>query len=341
MAKTTKSKTPTPDVEVLEPESPDHAVVSVAAQQLGTFIGNLTTFFRGAMDLEAQAKRQLEHSKRLTLPTTAEEDAVVQVCIRQAKVTRKSVDDWWGITTVVHGLHRKLTAGRERAGAMLDAAASNAQTLHNRYVEAEQRRAREETDRLRREAEAREQAERDEEQARLEAAAMRAEEASPLLSAREEQFVEFYVLDIYAGSSKGNVQEAARRAGYKNALVAAARLATSPKVKAAIEMREQAELIRRQAQSLKNRPSTAQVEEVKPNILRSAGGFDRSSKSAEVYDPAAFLAAVLDPTTRMALGIPTETVAPVQTVLNELARRLGPQINRWPGVRLKTTTNTI
>jgi hypothetical protein len=338
MAKAASKKTPTPDIEVLPVENPEQQQVITLAQQLGSFLGSLVPFFRTATELEHKAKAQLEHAQRLTTPTTAEEDSVVQVAIRQAKVTRKAIDEHWKVTAAIHGLHRRLTAGREAGGQLADQAADVAQRLHNSYVNEENRKARAETDRLRREAEAQEQREREEEQARLEALAQAAEEASPTLSTREQLFVDAFVLD---GPTKGNVQESARKAGYVNTLAAAARLSTNAKVKAAIASLEQAELVRRQARSLRDRPSTVSVEPVKPQIIRAAGSFDRSTLSAEVHDPALFLAAVLDPASRLALGIPADTVTFVQTRLNELARSLGPQINKWPGVRLKTTTTTV
>lgn len=331
-----------PDIEVLDaPPSEDQQLVSTDTAKLTSFMGGLAAFFRGAAALEKKAKEKLDIAQQLKPPANADEDAKVQLAIRDAKLTRKEIDDHWGITAVVHGLHRKLTAARERAGANADKANDIAQALHNRYVEDEKRRVRQEEDRLRREAEARAQAERDAEQARLEAEAVKAEEKSPELSARESDFVAYMTVAVY--NTVGNPTMSAANAGFKNPGQAAARLMNSPKIQAALAAKQQAEAIRTQAKAQAERPlDTAPIEAVTPNITRATpGGYDRSTNSAEVFDVDAFMAALLDPRTRTALGIPADIATFQQTKMNEHARNLGKLIEKWPGVRLKTKTTTV
>lgn len=329
---------PPPDIEVLDaPSSPDQELVSQDTDKLRAFMGGLASFFSRAITLEKQAKERLDIARQLKPPTTADEDATVQVAIREAKLTRKAIDDHWSITTVVHQLHRKLTAARERAGTTADQAASIAQTLHNRYVEDEQRRVRMEEERLRREAEERARVEREAELARLEAEAVRAEQSSPDLSEREKSFVYGLITLGYGPTT------AAQKAGFAKPEQAGERLMNTPKIKAALDAKKKAAVIREQASAQSERPlDVAPIEKVQANITRATpGGFDRSTYSAEVFDVEAFMAALLDPRTRTQLGIPADIATFQQTKLNDAARGLGDLINKWPGVRLKKKTTTV
>lgn len=339
-----KKPAPAPDIEVLPADTtpdPETQQLTTATGQLQTFLGSMARFITGATELEKRAKEQLDIAKQLKAPTNGDEDAHVQVVIRNAKLTRKQIDEHWGIAQVVHGIHRMMTARREKGGQLADQAAQTAQTLHNRYVDEQNRKAREETERLRREAVAREEEERAREQERLEAEAVKREEASTDLSEREKAFVDFLVLDIHAGTTQGNPQRAAERAGYRDALKTAARLTSSPKIQAAVKAKQEAEAIRKQAAARKNRPSEVHVEPVRPDISRAPGSFDRSTYSAEVFDVDQFMAALLDPVQRTRLGIPADIATFQQTKLNEHARDLKELMNKWPGVRAVKKTTTV
>lgn len=334
--KQTTKAAPPADIEVLDaPISEDQQLVSTDTDKLRSFMGGLGRFFTDAVALEKKAKERLDIARQLKPPTNADEDAKVQIAIRDAKLTRKEIDAHWTITQVVHGLHRKLTAARERAGLIADQAADIAQKLHNRYAEDERQRAIAETNRLRREAEERESLRRMEEERELEAKAVAAESASPELSERERTFVELV--------SQGALWHiAAQRAGFKDGHKAAARLGDSLKIKQALKAKEDAAAIRQQAAARRDRPLEVEFEEVKPDIARATpGGFDRSTWSAEVYDEDAFMAAVLDPRTRTALGIPADVATFRQPKLNELAKSLNENINKWPGVRAVKKTTTV
>jgi hypothetical protein len=247
---------------------------------------------------------------------------------------RKLNDEHWGITSVVSQLHKKLVGGRETAGKQLDEAANIAQQHHNGYVREAERQQREAQDRLRRQAEADAQLVRDAELAKLEAEAVAREEQSIGLSEREQLFVDY----VLQGSS---AQRAATLAGYANPLVSSARLSSSSKIQRALEVKREAQLIREQAAAKRESPIIADVPTVRSNVTHAAGSFDRSTYSAEVFDPEAFMAALLDPRTRTQLGIPAAIATFSQPALNESAKSLRELINRWPGCRLAKKTTTV
>lgn len=333
------------DVEVLDaPTNTDQQLVTTDGDKLREFLGGLTRFFTTAMQLERQAKERLDRARQLTPPADAESDVKIQTFIRESKAEIKVAEDHWTIAAVLHHLHRTVTAARGRTTGkdtkgvptgMLDQAADIAQQLHNRYVEDENRKARLEEDRLRREAEDRARQDRERELARLEEQAVVAEGKSPELSERETSFV-----DLVFRLGLGNT-DAARRAGFKNPEQAGERLMGTPKILAALDAKKRAAVIREQATATKEMPISIEAPSVRPNIIRTAGGFDRSTYSADIYDADAFISALLDPRTRTTLGIPADVATFLQPKMNEYATAMKELINKWPGVRLHKKTSTV
>src|SRR3990167_9178965 len=292
---------------------------------ISEFIACLTPFFQTARTLEVAAKATLHRARSSAPPTNADEDAVMQSEICQCSAEKKRHEDHWKIKTTLYHFQRRIVTAAKRGTDALDEAAAIWQRHHNTFAEAEQ-------DRLRREAEARAQAERTAELARLEQQALDAEAASADLSERELRFVAFYLVC-------GSAESAARSAGYKDAINVGARLISTPKILAAIDARRQAIALRDQQTTVKDAPLDVQVPTVAPNIAKV--GTDRTTKSAEGYDPEAFMAAGRDPPTRLSLGIPATCATFDQVELNRQARDLGDLISRWPGCRLVKKTTTV
>ena len=328
------AKTQTRKAEVLPAESPDLALVQTDGQAVGAFLANIVPFFRKAGELERQAKDMLLAAQRITAPATSDEDAQIQVFVRSTTASRKQVEEHWSICQVFSGLHRKLTAGRGRATQPLEEAASVAQRLHNRYAEEQQRKARAEEDRQRREAEERARVAREAELADLERQALAAEADRDDLSEREQDFVQRMVAFPTAGGER-----CAAGAGYKDGFKAASRLLSTPKILEAIKARQQAIAIREQAAAVKEQPVEVEVERVRPDVQKV--GSDRTTWAGEVVDLERFRAAALDPVERTKYGIPADVLTVDGPKLNEYARSLHEQMDRWPGVRAKRTTRTV
>lgn len=332
------------DVEVVdEPASPDQQLVSTDGDKLRTFLGGLSTFFKRAGELERAAKERLDRARQLTPPTDAASDEKIQVFIRESKDEINVAEDHWTIAAVLHHLHRTVTTARSRTTGkdskgtplgMLDQAAQLAQNLHNRYVEDERRRADQEQDRLRRDAEQRARDDQAREAQRLDEEAVKAEAASPDLSERETTFVTLVAAGRYSS-------DAARIAGFKDPDAQAARLFKMPKIVAVIDGLRTAATLRQQASATRQMPLRVETPVVRPNISRAAGTHDRTTYAAEVYDTDLFMSALLDPRTRTTLGIPSDVATFDQVKLNENARSMKELISKWPGVRLKTNTSTV
>jgi hypothetical protein len=344
MAKKQAARVAPIDIDVESAQaSQDQQLVSTDSASLRSFLGGLTAFFTKAGELERAAKERLDMARQLKAPTDAASDEKIQHFIRDAKAEIKVVEDHWTITAVVHTLHRKLTAARNRVTSkdakglpvgMLDEAAAIAQKLHNRYVEDEQRRAKQEEDRLREEAEARARQDRENELARLEAQALALESTNPDLSERETTFTS----RVAAGS---NASDAARIAGYKDPDTQAVRLLKTPKIVSAIEGLRAAANLRKQATATKAMPVQVETTTVRPNITKAAGATDRTTHGAEVFDTDALIVAVLDPMMRTRLGIPADIVSINESKVNEYGGSLKELINTWPGVRHTKKTSTF
>lgn len=297
------------------------------------FLTGLTQFFTKATALELDAKNTLARARTMQVPQNVDEDETVQRFVKQTTVDKKAIEEHWKITSVVHQIHRRLTARRDIGAKALEEANTLGNRLHNGYVDGERRRAAAEQDRLRREAEADASRRRDEEVARMEAEALKAEEASSDLSAREQAFVAAYTGPVCRGNGEG----AAQRAGYKDPFKAAARLLSQPKILAAINAAEHAAAIRQQADARKAEPLDVQVEPVRPNISTAAGGHDRTTHGYEILDANLFIEAFRSGK----YGIPVECVQPAPKGLGELARSLRERLNSIPGVRYVSTTKVV
>lgn len=322
--------TPGQVLDLVPERDEDLELVEQTGSAIRLFIGGLAEFFTRAKTLETRAIATLEESKALTIPTTAEEDERLQRFVKRTTAEKKEVEEHWSITAKVSAFHKRLTARRAKATDALEAANLKGNTLHNNYVAAERRRAAEEQERLRRQAEENARLERERELAAAEAEAVKREEASADLSAREQ----IYVGLILAGA---NAQAAATRAGFKEPLKAAARLSSSRKIQAAVQAGREAKMIREQAAARAADPIEYEVDEVKPNVVQAAGAFDRSTHSAELLDEQALVAAILEGK----LGIPTDLLRIDPARLNGYARDLQVLINKWPGVRYKKTTRVV
>jgi hypothetical protein len=308
--------------------SPDELDAQQAAGALGTFFKGLAQFFKTATALEVEAKSTLAVARSLTIPTNAAQHETLQRFIRDTSAQKKAIEQHWTITSSVSQFHRKLTAKRAIAANAVEEANTIGNRLHNAYVEAEKRRAREEEQRLQREAEEKARRERDAELAKLEAEALAREAASGELSTRELAFV------LKVAEQGIHPQVAAQQAGYKDPAAMVARLMGLPKIDAAIKARREAAEIRRQAAAKQAAPLVYDEPEVRPDI---ADGGDRTTHAGECFDARLLVEAVIGGKH----GIPADvlTVDPVR--LNQYARDMHELINRWPGVRYKKTTKVL
>jgi hypothetical protein len=315
MATKTKKTDVSKEIEVLPADA-----LAVVTQGLGLveFLQKLATFFLQATSLEANAKATLSSATQLKVPTTKEEDAAVQEFIRGARRLRQEVEGHWEITSAISRFHKTLTSKRAIATDACKSAEDIATRQHTTYVTNETRRAEQERQRLQREEDERAERARQEKLAEFEAAAVKAEESSPTLSEREQCFVDFVV----RGSAP---HKAAGLAGYKDPVAQAARLSTSPKIKAAIEAIRTAESLRTQVEIMKEAPLPADTIEVKAELNKG----DRWSWTARVLNLELLRAeAFRNPNS----GIPLDIFMVDQTKLNSYAKALQENINRWPGV---------
>lgn len=290
------------------------------------FFHGVAAFFNKAHGLEQRAKQTLLDARMLTPPQSAEDDEQIQLFIKRATADAKEVEGHWEVTAIISRFHKRLTGARSRATSPISEAKDIAQRLHNRYVDEARRKAAEEQERLRREMEQQAAAAKQRELDALEARALEVEAGSADLSEREQQFVYHFV-----GSR--NPIESARRAGFKNPESRALKLLQSQKIIDAIHAREASHSIREQAKALEQAPTVIDVPEVKAEV--GTLGSDRTTHTAEVVDLEAWRAGILAGT------IPIDTAIPSQPKLNEYARSLRTQINRFPGVRYKATTRTV
>lgn len=305
----------------------DEIFVRDAGIAVKTFLGTLNAFFARARQLEKEAVGRLAKARSLQVPATMEEDVAIQEFIRDATAGTKESIAHWNICQAVSGFHRRLTSTRQRAVDPNEQANAIGNQLHNKYVDNEKRRAAEEQDRLRREAEAQSMADRVKELARQEEMAAKAEADAPLLSERESVFV-----DLIVAGNKPSL--AAQRAGFKNPTTVGPQLLERPKVASAIEAKERAAAIRAQAAATKERPLDVQVETVRPNIAKASGASDRTYHGAKVLDEAALHDAVF----AGRFGIPRDVLVVDHSKVNAYGKDLKELINKWPGVQYTKNT---
>src|SRR3990167_3987544 len=299
--------------QVIAPEivSPEESITVSDGGKITPFVRNAAAFFGMARTLETEATQRLQRARTFQMPKDVQQDVDLQVFIRECSAGKKAVVEHWEITSVIHGLHKRLVAARKRGEDGNEEAAGIAQRMHNQYVEQEQRRAREEEDRRRREAQA----------------AVDAEAGSADLSDRERHFVEL------VANGFNNPSSSARSCGYKDAEKQAARLMAMPKIQQAIEAQQQAAAMRRQAEAVKQRPVAIQDVKVTPNIAHV--GSDRTTWGAEIFDGAALRAAAIeDEMLHMAgqprkYGIPVDVLMVNPVVVDENGRSLHEKIDLW------------
>lgn len=319
---------------ITEQESPDYQALVVNVPTMEQFLGRARLFFQEAHALELKADATLVDAQALVAPTTEAEDLAVQQFIKRTQAETKALEEKWKITVVAHRIHSMLTAARGRAAQKLKAANDLGQKWHNAYVTEENRRAAEEQEVLRLAAEAEAQRAVDAAAAAAESEALRLEEGSPILSKREESFVELMV-DFPTAPV-----QSAKMAGYKNPSEMGPRLMTYAKILDAIHAKKTAARIRAQAAARLAAPVYVDVPTVRPNITtgRASGGVvDRTTHAAEIVDAQAFVKAVVE----RRHNIPLDCLMPDPTKIAEYARSMREQINRWPGVKYKKTTKGV
>lgn len=310
--------------------SPDEVDAATTGKAILQWFGGLAGFFTTARAMEGEAALRLTRAQALEVPITKAEDERMQKFVLDTTEQLAGVEAHWNITTQIHKLHRRMTAARSRTTDSLDTAKSIGNRLHNTYVENEKRRAREEEERINREREAAAQRQRAEELAAAEAEALRREAAAPTLSEREGIFVDH----LFGGKLPA---QAAKLAGYKNPEEVGPRMAGSAKVVTALTAKREAATIRTQAEAKRAEPVQVERVEVKPEISRASGGHDRTTRSLEILDLEAFRKAAFSGQH----GIPLDCFTIDQAKCNSYARDWREQVNRWPGVRLKTNTGVV
>ena len=318
---------------------PEESIAVTDGGKITSFVRNAAAFFAMARTLETEARDRLQRARAFAMPKDAQQDVDLQLFIRECSAGKKAVVEHWEITSIIHGLHKRLVAARKRGEDGNEDAAAIAQRMHNQYVEQEQRRAREEEDRRRREAQAVADAERARELAALEQQAIDAEAGSVDLSDREARFVDL----VFAGLN--SPLTAARSCGFKDAEKQASRLMGTPKIQQAIEAKLQAQAMRRQAEAVRQKPVAIQDVKVQPNIAHV--GSDRTTWGAEIFDGAALRAAAIEDEMLHRAGQPRKYGIPVDVlmvnpvVVNEHARSLHELIDAWPVVRHTKKTRTV
>jgi hypothetical protein len=308
---------------------PEAELTQADALSVDSFLRNLGPFFRQAGELERASQDALAASRLVQPPATPEADEAIQTTIKAHTAGRKAVEAHWGITTLFSQFHKRLTAARGRATGNYEDASNRLQRLHNDFVEAARRKAAAEQERIRQENERKAQADRDAELARLEEEAVKAEAASADLSEREEIFVDLVASGVTAS-------QAAHRAGYKDT-TRGLKMLEMPKIQAAITAKQDAKRIRDQKAAVAEQPLTVRHEEVKADVRRAAGAADRTYHHADILDAEAFVKAALAGT----YGIPAAALLPNQVWLNDQAKSLQQQIERWPGIAYRKTTKTV
>lgn len=349
MAKTArKTDTPSPRTDgiskaqpaphTIDTDSPDVQMLRSDGSVIQQFLAGLVPFFLKATEAERSSVARLARVRTLVAPKDADADGRMQMEIKDANAAIEEAEELWNpICAAFFGVHRKLTAKRgltigddKRPGYLLQAKMI-AQQHHNRYSEEAERQRQAENRRLQQEAEARARQDRERELELIEQEALKAEAASTDLSEREEIFITRIV--------DGDLPvRAAQATGYKDPQGMATRLLDTPKIAQAITGRQSAKALREQASAVREMPVQTTHYEAEKQIKKI--GTDRTTWSAEVYDVEAFMAVVLDPTSRMRYGVPADVATFVQTKVNDLAKALHEKLDVVPGIRAKKNVST-
>lgn len=329
----TSKKTPVKAARVPEvlpaAEPAEVSMVKEHVTTLGSWIAGMVPFFRTAGELRKAGEDRLAEAKRLGRPSTNVEDEHLQRFIVDSKAGAKRVLDHFNpVSVALDRLHKAVTGSRSKVAEGWTAAADVAQRNHNDFAEEQRRLAREEDERRRREAEQQAREAQQREAAELERKAIEAEEASADLSERERIFVE----RVAAGMG---AQQAATVARFADPLKSAARLMTLKKITTAINGLKDAAAMRRQAETVKERPIVVKTEAPTVGVSRAAGVRDNTTWSAVVTDEAALIEAVFQG------EVPRDVLMIDQVRLNRYARELHELVNAWPGVEATSTTRTV
>jgi hypothetical protein len=325
-----------PATALLPGVSEDEQFIAAAGRAVLDFLKGLSGFFTTARALEDEALQIAKDAKLWVEPTNSDEDVALQEQIKHGNQVKKQIAEHWKITATVSQFHKRLTSRRDRGIDAVEGATLIGNRFHNSYVERANRRAAEQVERERKQAELDAQAKRDREQLELEMKAQEAEAASPDLSEREQRFVFAYCNGT--GGDRGNAPRCARLCGYKNPDEAALRLIRSDKIKAAIAALESANAIRQQKAAAAQKPLEVETKTaIKPDVQRAAGAHDRTTHGAEVLDEQALIDAVL----AGKHGIPTDVLMVNHSKVNTYGRDLHELVNRWPGVRYTKNTKVV
>lgn len=320
------------------PEVVDVVPVNADLQKVGQEVVTLTSFLQGVqawgervVAFKDRFVKRLEEARALTVPTSLEEDEALKAWLRTVNEEKRELVVEGTATASIHHFHRRLTGLVSAAEKPADEALSLGNRLHSAWVAAERDRVLREQDEQRRREEADARKKRDAELAELETRALEAEQATDDLSAREQAYVE-------ARAELGkNPVDAAFYAKFSQPRSSAERLEKSPKIIRAIQANLDAQELRRQKVALREAPVVVtQTATVDIKAQADTKG-DRTTKSADLFDEDAFVAALL----LGKHGIPRDVITIDRAKLNAYARDLGKLIDRWPGVRYVEKTKVV
>lgn len=313
-------------------------------QKIMEFLDNLKPFFAKATEIERDASDFAGSVKLIKPPTNGEEDAAIVRMLQVGKEKKEKATLHWSLRKLFYAVNQRMLDAEKRPVLLLDTANATLQRHHTAWKEADDRRVREEQRRIDDAAKLEEQRRRDAEVARMEEDARSREEAVPDLSARETLFVELYVTDQ---RDSGNGPECSKRAGFTaDPFQSAARLLALPKIQQAIQAKQAAIAIRRQAEAKRAEPVTvpANTPVVERDLFKV--GRDTVRWGGDVVDPDAFFDAC---------GIPEEIVIRTATgpirinrsvfeingpAINTLGKELKERLDHIPGLRHRKTTST-
>lgn len=291
---------------------------------LGAFLGNWRQFFTRAREIEDTAQARLKEAKAFKVPTTEAQSKKLQTWTASNTREKGLAVEHWSLKASFNRLHRLIVAGEKRAVDAHEEARKVVVRLQEQYITNE-RRAREERDRQAREADERRQREENERQANaLEERALAAEAEMAGLSPRERTFV-----DTVAADPDATVA-AAQAAGYRHPIEAAPKLMKQRKIQEAIAAAQRVQATRAQATATRDKPvaSTA-APEAAPKTPKI-----RYTVSADVFDDAAFVAAVVEGK----YGVPLNLLTVNQQAATLWVRTIPEaMVNLVPGIRVRKT----
>lgn len=250
--------------------------------------------------------------------------------LRGAKQLKRKIEDHWTrITRSVDDLKRNLLDLKRGDLAPVEAAIAVLDTRVVTFVNAEQRRIRDEEDRQRRENEERARQKLADDLARQEQEALDLEAQSPALSAREQAFADaFFALGPQGVPSFEQAGAIARRVGYKNPIDTATKLLATPKILDYLASKRAAAALREQAAATKRAPLVVDAPVVESNLGKVAGTRMVTSYSCEVVDLEELIGAIRR-------GGDPKTVKPDNVYLNRQAEMLKEAFEgAYPGCRL-------